>query len=216
MKLITEEVLQEEVQYLIEENGPGPKNYYIEGVFLQANKLNRNNRIYPKELLQREVQRYTQNYINNDRALGELGHPETPVVNLDRASHKILSLRENGDDFIGKAKIMDTPYGKIAKNLMDEGVKLGVSSRGMGTLKSQGGSDMVQNDFVLCSAADIVHDPSAPGAFVRGIMEGKEWFQNGTGEWEERARKAIHEAHKIDREDTVLRLFEELMNKISS
>lgn len=215
MKLITEESYIAP-QFLIESAADGKKNYYIEGVFLQANTKNRNNRIYSKDLLQREVARYRENFINNDRALGELGHPESPTINLDRASHKILSLTESGDDFIGKAKILDTPYGKIAKSLMDEGIKMAVSSRGMGSLKSVGGTDMVQNDFVLCTAADIVHDPSAPGAFVRGIMEGREWIQDvGTGEWLERAQRAVRNAHKVDREELFVDLFEDFMNDLA-
>ena len=173
MKLIREEI--ETVDFIVEETN-GKKSMYIEGVFLQGNLRNRNGRMYPMETLRREVQRYTENHITAGRALGELGHPDGPTVNLDRVSHKIVSLKENGNNFIGKAKILSTPMGKIAEALINEGVKLGVSSRGIGSLKStREGVNVVGDDFMLSTAADIVADPSAPDAFVEGIMEGKEW-----------------------------------------
>ena len=173
MKLIREEI--ENVEFIVE-NRNGKKSLFIEGVFLQGDIKNRNGRMYPMETLRREVQRYSENHVNAGRALGELGHPEGPTVNLDRVSHKIVSLKENGSNFIGKAKILHTPMGKIADNLLSEGVKLGVSSRGMGSLKmTREGVNIVGEDFMLATAADIVADPSAPDAFVNGIMEGKEW-----------------------------------------
>ena len=175
MKLITEQI--ESVEFLIEENG-SKKNHFIEGVFLQSDIKNRNGRVYPMNVLEREVQRYTESYISKDRALGELGHPEGPTVNLDRVSHKIISLQKEGSNFIGKAKILDTPMGKITKSLIDEGVKLGVSSRGVGSLQERSGVSSVLDDLMLATAADIVADPSAPDAFVEGIMEGKEWIWN--------------------------------------
>ena len=177
MKLIREEI--ESVEFLVEQKN-GKKSMYIEGVFLQGNIKNRNGRMYPMETLRREVGRYNENHIQSGRALGELGHPEGPTVNLDRVSHKIVSLKESGSNFIGKAKIMNTPMGNIAKNLIDEGVKLGVSSRGGGSLQqTKEGFAVVGEDFMLATAADIVADPSAPDAFVSGIMEGKEWVWDG-------------------------------------
>ena len=177
MKLIKE--LNEEVEYITEDK-EGKKNHYIQGVFLQSEITNRNGRMYPKTVLEREVKNYNEKYIRTNRALGELGHPEGPTVNLDRVSHKITELKEDGNNFVGKAKLLDTPMGNIAKNLLGEGVKLGVSSRGMGTLKRENGANVVGEDFMLATAADIVSDPSAPDAFVEGIMEGKEWvWENG-------------------------------------
>ena len=177
MKLIREEIEQVDV---IVENRNGKKNLYIEGVFLQSEMKNRNGRMYPKATLAREVGRYNENFVQKGRALGELGHPDGPTVNLDRVSHKIVSLKENGNNFIGKAKILSTPMGKIASNLLGEGVKLGVSSRGVGSLnKTNEGYSVVGEDFTLATAADIVADPSAPDAFVDGIMEGKDWIWDG-------------------------------------
>ena len=177
MKLIREEI--ESVEFLVENKG-GKKSMYIEGVFLQADMKNRNGRVYPMETLRREVGRYSENHITSGRALGELGHPEGPTVNLDRVSHKIISLKESGSNFIGKAKILGTPMGKIASSLIEEGVKLGVSSRGVGSLQqTKEGYSVVGEDFQLATAADIVADPSAPDAFVDGIMEGKEWVWDG-------------------------------------
>ena len=177
MKLIREEI--ESVDFIVEERN-GKKSLYIEGVFLQGNIKNRNGRMYPMETLRREVQRYSENHVVAGRALGELGHPDGPTVNLDRVSHKIVSLKENGSNFIGKAKILSTPMGKIAQSLIGEGVKLGVSSRGIGSLKmTKEGVNIVGDDFMLATAADIVADPSAPDAFVEGIMEGKDWVWDG-------------------------------------
>ena len=176
MKLIKEHT--ETVNYLIEEDKEtGKKNYNIEGVFLQADIKNRNGRLYPTDILDKEVKRYMKENVKKNRAYGELGHPDSPTINLDRVSHMIKDLKLEGKNFVGKAKIMDTPYGKIVKSLIDEGASLGVSSRGMGSLKTtKDGSSEVQKDFMLATAADIVADPSAPDAFVRGVMEGKEWM----------------------------------------
>ena len=177
MKLITEEI--DSVEFIVESHG-GKKQLYIEGVFLQGEIKNRNGRVYPMATLRREVGRYNENHVQKGRALGELGHPEGPTVNLDRVSHKIVSLRESGSNFVGKAKILNTPMGKIASSLIEEGVKLGVSSRGVGSLKmTREGVNVVGDDFMLSTAADIVSDPSAPDAFVEGIMEGKDWVWDG-------------------------------------
>ena len=177
MRLIAEELT--EVKFLTEEK-EGKKNYFIEGIFLQSEIANKNGRMYPFKTLQREVAKYHENFIRQCRALGELGHAEGPSINLDRVSHKIERLSEDGNNFVGRAKILDTPNGKIAKSLLDEGVRLGVSSRGMGSLKKESTCNVVQDDFMLATAADIVADPSAPDAFVDGIMEGKEWvWDNG-------------------------------------
>ena len=175
MRLIAEELT--DVKFLTEEK-EGKKNYFIEGIFLQAELKNRNGRMYPQKTLAREVAKYDESYIKSGRALGELGHPDGPSINLDRVSHKIESLKEDGNNFIGRAKILDTPNGKIAKSLLDEGVRLGVSSRGMGSIKKESNCNVVCDDFMLATAADIVADPSAPDAFVNGIMEGKEWVWN--------------------------------------
>ena len=215
MKLIKEEI--EQVRYLTEESVDGKKNYIIEGIFLQAERKNRNGRVYPREILAREVARYNQNYIQQKRAFGELGHPDSPTINLDRVSHMITSLTPDGANFVGKAKILDTPYGKIVKSLIDEGAQLGVSSRGLGSLRTQNGTHMVQDDFHLATAADIVADPSAPDAFVRGIMEGKEWiFQNGSFKEidYDRTKKALNEATKADYEEVKLRAFNKFMSKL--
>ena len=178
MRLIAEEITTDD--FICEDSKDGKKNYFIEGVFLQAELKNRNNRMYPLKTLSKEVAKYDENYIQKGRALGELGHPDGPSINLDRVSHKILSLKEDGNNFIGRAKLLDTPMGGIAKNLLDEGVKLGVSSRGMGSIRKEENCNVVMDDFMLATAADIVADPSAPDAFVNGIMEGKEWvWDNG-------------------------------------
>ena len=177
MRLIAEEIT--EVNFLSEEKN-GKKSHFIEGVFLQAEIANKNGRKYPFKTLEREVAKYDEGHIRKGRALGELGHPDGPSINLDKVSHKIESLKAEGNNFIGRAKILDTPMGNIAKNLLDEGVRLGVSSRGMGSLRKEGNTNIVQDDFMLATAADIVADPSAPDAFVDGIMEGKEWvWDNG-------------------------------------
>ena len=176
VKLFSEAV--EEVEFITEAKESGGKNYKIRGIFMQADVKNRNGRVYPMEVLEKEVTKYNKNFIKENRAFGELGHPEGPTVNLERVSHMITELHPDGKNFIGEAKIMDTPMGKIVKNLMDEGGKLGVSSRGMGSLDSKNGANYVRDDFYLATAADIVADPSAPNAFVEGIMEGKEWIWN--------------------------------------
>jgi|TARA_Y100000401_G_scaffold51455_1_gene40304 hypothetical protein len=176
VKLFSEAV--EEVQYICEEKESGDKNYKIRGVFMQADIKNRNGRVYPMEVLEKEVQRYNKKFINENRAYGELGHPDGPTVNLERVSHMVTELYPDGKNFIGEAKILKTPMGEIVKNLMDEGAKLGVSSRGMGSLDQRNGANYVRDDFYLATAADIVADPSAPNAFVEGVMEGKEWVWN--------------------------------------
>ena len=176
VKLISEEI--QDVEYICEQKEDGKKNYKIKGVFMQADIKNRNGRVYPMEVLNKEVRRYNKEYINEKRAFGELGHPDGPTVNLERASHMITRLYPDGKNFIGEAKIMSTPMGEIVKTLMDEGAKLGVSSRGMGSLDQKNGANYVRDDFYLATAADIVADPSAPNAFVEGIMEGKEWVWN--------------------------------------
>ena len=178
MKLITETI--EDIEVLTEEKKNGGRDYKIRGVFMQADIKNRNGRVYPVETLAKEVKRYSNEFINKKRAFGELGHPDGPTVNLERVSHMITSLKPEGKNFIGEAKVMDTPYGKIVKNLIDEGAQLGVSSRGMGSIQQSQGRNVVGKDFYLATAADIVADPSAPDAFVEGIMEGKEWvWDNG-------------------------------------
>ena len=176
VKLFSESV--EDVEYITEASKDGNKSYKIKGIFLQADIKNRNGRIYPMEILEKEVGKYNRNFIRENRAYGELGHPDGPTVNLERVSHITTSLTPDGKNFIGEAKIMDTPMGKIVKNLMDEGCKLGVSSRGMGSLQQRNGANYVKDDFYLATAADIVADPSAPNAFVEGVMEGKEWVWN--------------------------------------
>mgnify|MGYP003138041604 CR=1 FL=1 len=178
MKLISESI--EDIEYITEDDEEGKKKVSIRGVFLQAEVKNRNGRIYPMPVLEKEVGRYNKEYVQKNRAFGELGHPDGPTVNLERVSHMITKLHPDGKNFIGEAKVMDTPYGKIVKNLINEGAKLGVSSRGMGSLEPRRGAQVVKDDFYLATAADIVADPSAPNAFVEGIMEGKEWvWQNG-------------------------------------
>jgi len=214
MKLITESI--EDIQILTEEKD-GKKTLYIEGVFLQGEIKNRNGRIYPFGVLQKEVERYSEEYVRAGRALGELGHPDGPTVNLDRVSHKITSLKAEGTNFIGKARILDTPMGSIAKNLLGEGVKLGVSSRGMGTLKEENGVKYVSDDFMLATAADIVADPSAPDAFVNGIMEGKEWVWEG-GLLRERQiqemKKEIDNASKANLEERMLSAFDQFLSNL--
>ena len=216
MKLISETV--EDINYLIEDDDTGKKNYRIRGPFLQAEIKNRNGRIYPMNILEKEVHRYNKEYIQKNRAFGELGHPDGPTVNLERVSHMITGLQADGTNFIGEAKIMDTPYGKIVKNLIDEGARLGVSSRGMGSLVPSRGAQVVKDDFYLATAADIVADPSAPNAFVEGIMEGKEWV------WDNGAVKEMDiDAYKreldkkqrfaIAREEKAIEIFEDFMSK---
>ena len=183
MLLITEQIDDTKV---ITEGKGSKKRTYIEGVFLQGAIKNRNGRMYPLETLGRDVQKYNENYIQKGRAMGELGHPEGPTINLDRVSHLITSLKESGNNFVGKARILDTPMGRVTRELLDEGIKLGVSSRGLGSIKEQNGCKVVCDDFILATAADIVADPSAPDAFVNGIMEGKEWIWSGSGVSEQR------------------------------
>ena len=216
MKLIREEI--ETVDFIVEERN-GKKNLYIEGVFLQGNIKNRNGRMYPMETLRREVARYNENHVVAGRALGELGHPDGPTVNLDRVSHKIVSLKESGSNFIGKAKIMNTPMGNIAKSLIDEGVKLGVSSRGIGSLKmTREGVNIVGDDFMLATAADIVADPSAPDAFVEGIMEGKDWVWDGGILREEQAAKTYKQINTLvdqkQLDEEKLNLFNNFLNNL--
>ena len=177
MKLISEN-FSDEVEYITEEQENGKKNFKLKGVFMQAEIKNRNGRVYPMNVLEKEVERYNKEFIEQNRAYGELGHPEGPTVNLDKVSHMVTSLKPDGKNFIGEAKVMSTPMGEIVKNIMDDGGKLAVSSRGMGSLEQKNGTNYVKNDFYLATAADIVADPSAPQAFVQGIMEGKEWIWN--------------------------------------
>jgi len=209
MKLITE--LTEDIKYIKENVGNGDKNYYIEGIFMQSDTKNRNGRIYPKNTLLKECKRYINEYVQKGRALGELNHPTGPTVNLDRVSHIVKELYEDGSNIYGKAKVLDTPMGKIVKNLIDEGAQLGVSTRGMGSLKARNGFQEVQEDFML-AAIDIVADPSAPNAFVNGIMEGKEWvFSNGL--WSERdlmnAKNIIKKTPSKKLEKNIIKIFEQ-------
>ena len=217
MKLITEMIEDDGIEFITEEGANGQKSHYIKGVFMQAEQKNRNGRIYPKNVLDEQVKKYVENYVDQNRAFGELGHPDGPVVNLERVSHMIKELNEEGNNWIGKAKIMDTPYGKIVKNLIDEGAKLGVSSRGMGSLKNVRGTNVVQDDFYLATAADIVADPSAPEAFVQGVMESKEWvWDNGVikeREFEE-YKKEINRAKLKELEETKLKVFKSFISKL--
>ena len=216
MKLISEEAI--EGDFVTEEGDNKKKNYFIEGIFMQSETKNRNGRVYPKVILQKEVKRYNDSFIKTKRAFGELGHPDGPTVNLERVSHMITELVEDGANFVGRAKIMDTPYGKIVKNLIDEGAKLGVSSRGMGSLKPvQDGLQEVQRDFYLATAADIVADPSAPDAFVSGIMEGKEWvWDNGLLKEKEivEYQKKVERATEISRNKIRIEAFENFITKL--
>jgi len=214
MKLITETI--EDVQILTEEKN-GKKLLYIEGVFLQSELKNRNGRMYPFEVLNREVERYNEEYVKSKRALGELGHPDGPTINLDRVSHRIVSLQAEGNNFIGKAQILDTPMGNIAKNLLGEGVQLGVSSRGMGSIQKKEDVNIVADDFMLTTAADIVADPSAPDAFVNGIMEGKEWvWNNGILQEREVAKyqRYMDGASRRELEERTLKVFEDFLGKL--
>ena len=180
MKLISEFNDYGVQPVIVEQNEKGEKDYFIEGIFMQSEIKNRNGRIYPKEVIQKEVKRYNKEFVEQDRAFGELGHPEGPTINLDKVSHMIEKLEEDGNNFVGRAKILSTPNGQIVKNLIDDGAKLGVSSRGLGSLESKGNAQYVKDDFQLATAGDIVADPSAPEAFVEGIMEGVEWvYESG-------------------------------------
>lgn len=217
MKLIREEVT--DVHFLTErDEKTGKKHLYIEGVFMQAELKNRNGRVYPKAVLDREADRYNREYVQRNRAYGELGHPDNPTINLDRVSHMITKLYPDGNNYIGKAKILDTPKGKIVKSLLESGGNLGVSTRGVGSLREGNGCQLVQDDFHLATAADIVADPSAPDAFVQGIMEDAEWILTAKG-WKpvmhEQAKKVLKEASRQDIEDTALRIFENFMKSIS-
>ena len=217
MRLITE--INEEVKYISEEGSEGKKNLYIEGIFLQGNLKNRNGRYYPEQVLAKEVARYTKENIDKGRAYGELGHPDGPSLNLERVCMMIKSRKQEGSNFVGRAKIMETPYGNIVKNLMSEGASLGVSSRGMGSLVEKNGLNEVQDDFYLATAADIVADPSAPDAFVNGIMEGVEWvWDNGMLKAQklEQAKRHINEAaakvSKKELEEAKIRVFQRLLS----
>lgn len=214
MKLITETI--QDVKVITEEKN-GVKSLYITGPFLVGEQKNRNGRVYPKSILEREVKRYNEEYISKNRAFGELGHPDSPSINLDRVSHLIVNMKQEGASFIGKAKILETPMGKIAKSLLEGGAQLGVSSRGMGSLKEQDGVNLVQDDYYLATAADIVADPSAPGAFVQGIMEGKEWV------WDNGIVKEVSIVEMYDEikkaktkqiEDISLKIFENFLNRL--
>lgn len=214
MKLITE--LTEDIKYVKENVGNGEKTYFIEGIFMQSGVKNRNGRVYPQGTLLKECNRYITEYVNKGRALGELNHPTGPTVNLDRVSHIVKELHEDGHNVYGKAKVLDTPMGRIVKNLIEEGAQLGVSTRGMGSLKSKNGYQEVQEDFML-AAIDIVADPSAPNAFVNGIMEGREWmFIDGI--WQEReaaaARRFIRESSKKDLSKNIVKVFEDYFRKL--
>jgi hypothetical protein len=214
MKLISEEI--NNAEYLIEETN-GKKDYKIKGIFLQSELKNRNGRIYPKDVLMKEVKRYNQDFVNKKRAFGELGHPDGPTINLERVSHMITKLYPDGNNFIGEAKIMNTPYGKIVKGLIDEGAQLGVSSRGMGSLVQRGGMNVVSDDFYIATAADIVADPSAPDAFVEGIMEGKEWVWNN-GVLEEKDIDAwkmeIYKTRRRELDEKKVNIFKKFLQKL--
>lgn len=219
MKLICE--VNEDIGYITEANENGQKQYFIEGIFMQGDLKNRNGRVYPSSVLANEVNRYNEQFVTKKRAFGELGHPDGPTINLDRVSHMVTELKQDGSNFVGKAKIMDTPMGKVVKNLMDEGACLGVSSRGMGSLKpNKQGIMEVQNDFMLATAGDIVADPSAPNAFVRGIMEGVEWvYDVASGSWTtENALDQIYEETKtmsrVELEENATRLFNKFMKSL--
>jgi hypothetical protein len=215
MRLIKEHT--EEVKLIVEEKLGKGKEYFLEGVFLQSNLKNRNGRVYPKEIMAKEVNRYNEEYIKKNRAFGDLGHPDSPSINLDRSAIMIKSLKQDGDNWVGKAKVMDTPYGKIVKNLIDEGAQLGVSSRGLGSLKMVNGTNLVQDDFMLATAADVVADPSAPEAFVNGIMENAEWVYNaGSGTWI-MAEQIKHEIQGMSAKDVAqnqARMFNKFLNSL--
>ena len=215
MKLFCD--INEEIQVLTEENEPGKKNYFIEGIFLMCDQKNRNGRVYTFDMMNKKVNEYNNSFVKQKRAFGELGHPEGPTINLERVSHMITDLYSDKKNFIGRAKIMDTPYGKIVKNLIDEGAKLGVSSRGIGSLEEKNGVNYVKDDYQLATAADIVADPSAPEAFVRGIMEGKEWV------WEsgrlvqqdlEEIKKSIQKASSRKLEEAKINAFERFLRNL--
>ena len=215
MKLIT--VTIENIELITEDKSNGGKDYKIRGIFLQGDIKNRNGRVYPVDVLSKEVGRYNKEFVEKKRAFGELGHPDGPTVNLERVSHMITSLKSEGRNFIGEAKIMDTPYGKIVKNLIDEGAQLGVSSRGMGSMKQVNGKNVINSDFYLATAADIVADPSAPDAFVEGIMEGKEWlWDNGVLKSMEieKYKQVIENTQRRELAETKARVFKDFLSKI--
>jgi len=215
MKLITETTL--DVRILTENTNDGKKNYFIEGVFMESEQQNKNGRVYPQSIMEKEINRYIREYVVTNRAIGELGHPEGPTVNLERAAHMIKELHFDKTQICGRAKILDTPYGRIVKNLMDEGAKLGVSSRGMGSLIEKNGYQEVQEDFML-AAVDIVADPSAPNAFVNGIMEGREWiWENGIFKQVDldNYKKQITKTSSRDLERTKLKIFEDFLSKLN-
>lgn len=216
MRLITE--LNESVDFITESNEDGSKSMFIEGIFMQSDQPNRNGRLYPFDVLNKEAQRYNEEYVTKGRAFGELGHPEGPTINLERVSHLIKSLKAEGKDFYGKAKLLDTPYGNIVKNLIGEGAQFGVSTRGMGTLEeSKEGYKIVKDDFHLATAADIVADPSAPDAFVRGIMENREWVCID-GHWMERqieeSKKAVRKATSKQLDEVKMKIFEKFIKQL--
>lgn len=216
MKLITE-LREQNIEYLAEEKEDGTKSFYIRGPFMQAEIVNRNGRKYPIETMMNEVKRYNENYISKNRAFGELNHPPSPTINLDRVSHRIVELTQEGNDIIGKAKIMETPMGNIVKNLMNEGCSLGVSSRGMGSLKEVNGVNVVQDDFQLVTAADIVADPSAPAAFVEGIMEGVEWVMINNSwvpNFIDKAQQTIKESPKSKLQENIDKIYKEFFSKV--
>jgi hypothetical protein len=216
MKLIVEEIV--DVKFLTEDK-EGKKQYYLDGIFLQAEQKNRNGRVYPHHVLQREVNRYMREFVDKKRAFGELGHPDSPTINLDRTSHMITSLKEDGHNWVGRAKVVDTPHGRIVKTLIDEGATLGVSSRGMGSLKTikEGSVQQVQDDYFLATAADIVADPSAPDAFVQGVMEGKEWVydaSHGNFRLIEDIAEEVRRAKTKELEEVSMRAFEKFLKNL--
>ena len=217
MKLISEFVDYAITPVIVEQNEKGGKDYFIEGIFLQADLKNRNGRVYPKEVMKKEVDRYVKEFVEKDRAFGELGHPEGPTINLDKVSHMITKLDEDGSNYVGRAKILTTPNGQIVRNLLDDGAKLGVSSRGLGSLEQKGGAQVVKDDFQLATAADIVADPSAPEAFVEGIMEGVEWYyDSGILKMKdaEQMRDEMRKAKSSKLEETKLNLWKKFVENL--
>lgn len=217
MKLISEFNDYGVSPIIVEENEKGQKEYFIEGVFMQSEIKNRNGRVYPKEVMQKEVNRYVKEFVEKDRAFGELGHPDGPTINLDKVSHLITKLEEDGNNYVGRAKILSTPNGQIVRNLIDDGAKLGVSSRGLGSLEEKGGAQYVKNDFQLATAGDIVADPSAPEAFVNGIMEGTEWvYNNGilTAMQVDKMQSEMKSAKLNQLEETKLKLWKEFVENL--
>jgi hypothetical protein len=217
MKLISEFNDYSVSPVIIEENEKGQKEYFIEGIFMQSEIKNRNGRVYPKEVMQKEVKRYVKEFVEKDRAFGELGHPEGPTINLDKVSHMITKLEEDGNNYVGRAKILSTPNGQIVRNLIDDGAKLGVSSRGLGSLEQKGGAQYVKDDFQLATAGDIVADPSAPEAFVNGIMEGTEWvYENGllTARQFDQMRDEIRSAKSNKLEEVTIRQWKRFVESL--